>query len=247
MLLAPLIATGQMGTPHSSLSAECSVRQAAPSVPFRVAVRIQLEPQWHTYWLNPGDSGSATEVKWRLPKGWVVSRPQFSVPERIETGGILSYGYEGVAEMVFTVTPPAKAKSATLVGEAQWLVCQEACVPASEKFTLGVKLGPVAVPRTEFRMPQLPTKKVKATASVTKAKYHLRFGLNDAGTDAYFYVESPGTIDHAAVQTFSSVKGGLEVDLAASPYATGVAKRLRGVLVLKEGNRAFLVDTPVSP
>ena len=30
---------------------------------------LKHQPGWHTYWLNPGDSGLATQLNWTLPPG----------------------------------------------------------------------------------------------------------------------------------------------------------------------------------
>lgn len=42
---------------------------AAPGSTAIVAVRQQIEPGWHTYWRNPGDSGGPTTLDWTLPAG----------------------------------------------------------------------------------------------------------------------------------------------------------------------------------
>lgn len=73
--------------------------------PFKVGIRLMPSPGWHTYWMNPGDSGSPTIVKWRLPKGWTVGPYQWPAPSRILTGGIVSYGYEAPTILMTTLTP----------------------------------------------------------------------------------------------------------------------------------------------
>ena len=42
---------------------------AAPGSTAVVAVRQQIQPGWHTYWRNPGDSGGPTTLDWTLPAG----------------------------------------------------------------------------------------------------------------------------------------------------------------------------------
>src|SRR5579863_9423624 len=44
---------------------------------FRVALVEQIRPGWHTYWINPGDAGQATRLRWRLPAGYRVDDIQW--------------------------------------------------------------------------------------------------------------------------------------------------------------------------
>src|SRR6476660_4787986 len=62
--------------------------------PFDVGVLLKIKPGWHVYWKNPGDSGIATSVDFKLPEGFSAGEAQFPVPQRIEApGGIVNYGY----------------------------------------------------------------------------------------------------------------------------------------------------------
>lgn len=47
--------------------------------PFTVALRMQHDPHWHSYWLAPG-TGYATSLKWTLPP---VSKPATSNGPRL--------------------------------------------------------------------------------------------------------------------------------------------------------------------
>ena len=38
----------------------------APGGAATIGVRLQMEPGWHTYWKNPGDSGTSTSVQFKL-------------------------------------------------------------------------------------------------------------------------------------------------------------------------------------
>src|SRR5262245_60812389 len=97
-----------------------------PGKPFRVAVHFRIEPKWHIYWMNPGDSGQPPEVKWKLPEGFAVSDLEWPVPHRFDLpGGIVNYGYDGETALLATITPPAKieSKSIEIAADVSWLVC----------------------------------------------------------------------------------------------------------------------------
>lgn len=251
---ALLLAQGPTDTsPNSRATVTTSVRSAMPGKPFTVVLSIALDPGWHTYWVNPGDSGSATSVTWKLPKDWKISAPRFSTPHRILTGDIVSYGYEGNAQVAYTVTPPAKAKSGLLKGEANWLVCQETCIPASYAFSLNIPVSKLPTPGAPpapnlggFPQPY-PSWTLKATKTPTGYKLRaVNAPTSLKPESAYFFASEAGVLNHAAPQTFRQVSNAIEADLTKSPYATSDAKRLKGVLVLYEGGPALLVDVPIT-
>ena len=45
-----------------------SVDAVYPGAEITLGVNQRIIPHWHTYWLNPGDSGLATTIQWRLPQ-----------------------------------------------------------------------------------------------------------------------------------------------------------------------------------
>src|SRR5687768_8264465 len=58
-----------------------------PGSTFRVGVRLTLEPGWHVYWINPGDSGVATKVKIDAPEGFKVGDVCYPVPTKFDQPG----------------------------------------------------------------------------------------------------------------------------------------------------------------
>ncbi|HSZ73974.1 MAG TPA: protein-disulfide reductase DsbD domain-containing protein, partial [Rhizomicrobium sp.] len=42
-------------------------RVVAPGDTVTVALEEKIRPGWHTYWVNPGEAGAPTEIKWSLP------------------------------------------------------------------------------------------------------------------------------------------------------------------------------------
>jgi hypothetical protein len=101
------------------------VRLEAGSAPGWVALRWTLEPGWHVYWLNPGDSGMATSVEARAPAGVSLGEPRFPGPQRFSSpGDIESFGYS--EELVVLIAAEgASPEPVELL--ASWLVCREEC------------------------------------------------------------------------------------------------------------------------
>src|SRR5690349_10440439 len=42
----------------------------APGGTVWVDLHLEVEPGWHVYWQNPGDSGLPTAIDWKLPSGF---------------------------------------------------------------------------------------------------------------------------------------------------------------------------------
>jgi DsbC/DsbD-like thiol-disulfide interchange protein len=124
LLLAPLAAQAQVKA--SLVAADSSVQ---PGKSITVALRLEHEPHWHTYWINAG-TGYATSLQWELPPGWKAGAIQWPTPILIKDshGNVTGHGYDGVLYLPVTVTPPANAKageSVTLKAQAKWLMCAD--------------------------------------------------------------------------------------------------------------------------
>src|ERR1700744_1463311 len=65
---------------HARLVAEQS--SVAPGGTVTVALEENIADGWHTYWQNPGDAGSPTEIEWQLPPGWKGDGIQGPGPRR---------------------------------------------------------------------------------------------------------------------------------------------------------------------
>lgn len=65
---------------------------------FQLGLHFQLQPGWHIYWINAGDSGLPPRVQWSVP-AWLpadaIGPLQFPVPHRLPLGPLMDFGYEG--------------------------------------------------------------------------------------------------------------------------------------------------------
>ena len=74
-MAAPVVKTEHV---EAELIAEKAAFQAGKAA--TVGLKLRMEPQWHTYWKNPGDSGLPTKIQWQLPEGWKVGDIQWPFP-----------------------------------------------------------------------------------------------------------------------------------------------------------------------
>ena len=123
-----------------------------PGEPFWVALRQTIKPHWHTYWKNPGDSGLPTEIAWTLPAGAKADPIVWPTPSFIDVGGIVNYGFHDDVLLLVRITPPADASgSFALKADANWLVCDDVCIPEEGKFALDLPVGAAATCRSRAR------------------------------------------------------------------------------------------------
>ena len=112
-----------------------------------LGLRLKHAPQWHTYWINPGDSGLPTKLAWTLPAGYAAGGIAWPAPKRLDLGELTNFGYDGEALLPVPIKVPADAAIGTrahLAVEAKWLVCHEECIPGKATLTLDLPVAQTA-------------------------------------------------------------------------------------------------------
>jgi len=122
-----------------------------PGKAFTVGLLLHIAPNWHVYWINPGDAGAATTLKLTLPAGFKVSEVRYPVPQKLpQPGGLTVYAYEKEVMLLVTVTPPRIMKGIQVVpisAEAAWCVCDPSqCILARQNFNISVPVTDAAEP-----------------------------------------------------------------------------------------------------
>jgi thiol:disulfide interchange protein DsbD len=246
-----LTAQGEDTSPHSDAWIVPEVTSIQPGTPFTVAIRFEMEPGWHNYWRNAGDSGLPTTVEWDLPPGFAAGEIQWPFPERIVVYPLVDYGYSEEVALLVEVSPPADLRTgstATLAARVDWLICERICLPASAELEVEIPVEarpPEADPRwarlfaeTRDRLPRALAQ-WQLAAEVTEEGYRLT--AKALGPDAplpeevYFYAGDKNVVAHSQPQGLTLRDDGFTVDLVGSPYALGPSTPLRGVLMVEGG------------
>lgn len=112
-----------------------------------VAMEQTIAPHWHTYFLNPGDSGAEPRVTWALPEGMNAGNIVWPAPKRIPYAGLVNYGYESTATLLQKITAPATLTDGalTLTANFEILVCRDICIPETSTQTITLN-DPAAAP-----------------------------------------------------------------------------------------------------
>lgn len=219
-----------------------------PGEPFWVALRQTLRPKWHTYWKNPGESGLPTEITWKLPEGARADPIVWPAPILFDIGGVINYGFKDESMLLVRITPPADlAGPLTLAAEANWLVCEDVCIPEEGKFELVLPSGTAATPAP----PATRDLFEKARRAVpTASPWPARYGLSKTGDptllveakglkpdtigDVYFFPAEWGPIATMAKQTATVTPEGIRIPLKRGDAKAAIPAQLAGTLVLTE-------------
>jgi thiol:disulfide interchange protein DsbD len=88
-----------------------------------LGLKIVHKKGWHTYWLNPGDSGLPTQLQWQLPAGLKAGEIEWPVPQRLPIGPLMNHGYEGTLLLAVPLTVERALPEAPLKVQlrADWL------------------------------------------------------------------------------------------------------------------------------
>ena len=242
-------------TPQVKAQLVASVANVSPGAEIYLGVNQKIIPHWHTYWINPGDSGNATTIEWTLPDGATASDIIWPAPSRFSMGPITNYAYENDITLLTKVTVPANAvpgeqfKAQALV---DWLVCEEECIP--QQVELALELPVVAAgeptgagdPRIDEALARLPVASpwdIRASQSAIntgtgQGELKIHIALTEAQLaqvqDIWFYPYDWGRIQQSGEQLRKPVDGGVELTIKTGEAPLKQGEELAGVLVITE-------------
>ena len=168
-----------------------------PAHPFTAGVLLRMAPGWHTYWMNPGDSGLSVDVQWTLPPGWKAGPLQWPVPEKHEEpGDMITYGYDGELLLMVELTPPPGPLTGEvkLAANVSWLACAKSCVPGRADVALTLPASGEASAANKELFAKFRAKLPKQTAP----PFNIRWELHD--TEVFLRVS--GLRSHSEIDFF---------------------------------------------
>ncbi len=248
--------------PHGTVDLIPAVNSIRPGAAFQVGLLFHLEPGWHIYWKNPGDSGQPPRLKWELPNGFTAGPIEWPTPKRLPVGPLLDYGYEGEVLLPLTVRAPsdlAVGQNQSLKANLRVLVCRETCMPGKADLALTLPAR-----KTEAH-PVIANAKLFAQAndsqpgalpanwkvSAKESPHSIRLAIDGAPRTANisFVPAHPNQIENAAPQHVTLASSKVEVNLKRSAGSSGQVSSLDGLLLTELAGKpvAYKVAAPVSP
>ena len=133
-------ATAEGAHPH--LEARLLANQAAvrPGDTLLLGVHLRMDPHWHVYWKQSGDSGLPPKLTWKLPPEFRVGPQLWPVPKRHVVGPLVTYVYDDEVLLPIRVQVPfdLAGKDVKFEVAVDWLVCEdsEGCIPGEATLDL---------------------------------------------------------------------------------------------------------------
>jgi thiol:disulfide interchange protein len=256
---AALAATSSADVAHLHVQLVMPNPALVAGSPTDVGIYFKLEPGWHVYWKNAGDSGMPPKVRWSLPDGVTASDFQFPAPKRLPLGPLMDFGYED--EVLFPLTVSVdrsvKAGPVALKAKVDWLVCREQCIPGKAvlETTATVSdhlLKDAPAPGADAaiykrllgRLPEpLPSGDTVVFAPASTG-FRLAVTTGRRETAAQFFPAEQNILNNPAPQTVTPTETGLILELQKDPNLTANPAQLAGVLELSGGRNYEIAALP---
>lgn len=225
-----------------------------------LALHQKMQEGWHTYWINPGESGEPTTLAWTLPEGFTAGAIKWPYPERIPFGDLANYGYSNEVLLRVEITVPAGLKPGDNVAfktDASWLVCKDVCIPESATLDLTLPVVEGAPqPNGEWANTFAGA---RAREPAKNAPFDARFAVRgeavtlyfvptldrlDRGEGALFFPYTKGLIKASAPQRAEPLGDGFAMTVPPAwrlrdADRLAETKAIDGVLVLPKAGQAF--------
>ncbi|MGE0268375.1 MAG: protein-disulfide reductase DsbD family protein [Candidatus Omnitrophota bacterium] len=233
---------------------------------FWVGLSFIPDKDWHVYWRNPGDSGLAPQIQWQLPNEFHSGEIIWPVPERIEAGPLVTFGYHHETFLLTEIkSPPSFENQNELVLSAKvsWLACKEECIPGVAHFTIRIPVTQ-ETPTLNQRYyanynrhkTQYPVRDVLDAISVgqTQNNFIVRYNPSQfiEGMDSiHFFPYDENIVDFVAFPEVKVIDQTYEIILKKSlNYQPGSKDRFRGIFAFSKKNLGSInpveIDVPVT-
>ncbi len=255
-LAAPLPANAQPEPPpgpkvvteHSRATLMLSAYRVGPGDKIWAALKLELDPGWHTYWRNPGDSGLPGSITWTLPEGISAGEIEWPTPNRIPYGPLVNFGYDDLVILPVPITIGAGLKDKQMLSfdaAATWLVCAEICIPNDGTFRVSVALNSSELPLASIDASEIEAAVAQAPRPAPwpttiqrdgqKVMVMAGPGLSiSAATKVSFFPYDGGLIDNAGTQSVEATNGTIKISTAAAPAPLDMPPQTGGLIVTTE-------------
>jgi thiol:disulfide interchange protein len=251
LLTAQAATSGWQRATHLKAELVSEYQQVTPGQRLQLALHFVPDEHWHTYWQNPGDSGLATSLSWQLPDGVSVGAIQWPTPQAIALPPLMNYGFSDQTILLseLSIAPDYNADSISIQLQADWLVCEEICIPAEAQFSLTLPVAGTAIAAVDYRelfalaKQRLPQPlSVQGQFDVSGGAFSAVLNLPVATHISAFFVAAGELVDHAAAQQISLDGTQLLLQQPLNTYFSAAPEQLE--LVLIADDKAYSVQLP---
>jgi thiol:disulfide interchange protein len=235
------------------LARDSSIVPGADAV---LGIYFKLDPGWHVYWSNAGDSGEPPQATWTLPPGITAGAMQFPAPTRLPLGPLMDFGYQDAVLFAVPIHVDHSLKTgsaAHISADVHWLVCREVCIPGKGTLTLDlpIALSAAANPETVAlfaqagkSLPQALPAGQSVSVGADAQNFYITFRTGQRETQAEFFPTEQNQIENAAAQTATPEPDGVRLVVRKAENLQANPAQLRGVIKLS-GGRNYEISAPI--
>ena len=203
ILFSSILLANPVDTGHAKASLITNL-QSSNQESFYVGVRLQMQDGWHTYWENPGDSGSPFEANWTTDEGVIVENVQWPTPVTIPYPPLMTYGYEGDIVFPFQVFRSQETELKTISVDFNFLICADICIPESASLSLDLSsASPSEILDTQIN--NLPTKTINTNSSIEGDNLVISFQSTESFSNAYLFPRESGNFFYPENQLLEQI------------------------------------------
>ena len=203
MLFSSMLLANPVETGHAKASLITNL-QSSDQESFYVGVRLQMQDGWHTYWENPGDSGSPFEANWSTDDGVIIENVQWPTPITIPYPPLMTYGYEGDIVFPFQVFRSQETELKTISVDFNFLICADICIPESASLSLDLSsASPSEFLNTQIN--NLPTKTINTNSSIEDDNLVISFQYTESFSNAYLFPRESGNFFYPENQLLEQI------------------------------------------
>jgi thiol:disulfide interchange protein DsbD len=139
-----VLAGNSVRAAHTQVQLLLSAGTARPGDTIWAGVDMKMDPDWHTYWKNPGEAGMATKIEWQLPPGITAGDIQWPLPEKLPPAEVTTYGYNNEVVLLVPLKVAADLKPGMVLdlkANVSWLECKEECIPGKAAVEAQLQTG----------------------------------------------------------------------------------------------------------
>ncbi|HEX5221883.1 MAG TPA: protein-disulfide reductase DsbD domain-containing protein [Verrucomicrobiae bacterium] len=246
---------------HTRVSLLLSAAAARPGDTVLAAVRLQMDPGWHTYWRNGGESGGPTKIEWELPTGVSAEEAQWPVPEKYVAEGLVTYVYHDEAVLVvpLKLSSDLKPGALELKAKVSWLECERVCVPGDQVVSATLAIADATQPSADLAFIEAAKARLPGNASKlsTRAVWEqsvdektrtaiLEWDAPKESNSADFYPDASPTFEISPnTENIQSQTGRAKLRLTVKKFEGDWPREIRGLLINKSGEQAQSFEAAV--
>ena len=201
LLFCTLAYSNPVETGHARASLITNL-QDSQQESFFVGVRLEMQEGWHTYWENPGDSGSPFDAQWNVDQGIIVENVEWPTPVTIPYPPLMTFGYEGDVVFPFKVFRAIDSNLSKINLEFDFLICADICIP--EKASLSLDLS-TALPDSlvDEAVKSLPADFIQTQSVVEGDHLKIKFKSSQPVSNAYLFPREDNLFAYTPTQKWN--------------------------------------------